>query len=118
MLQQVRGFLEAHGEVRLTWWHRATDDRNAKALQRAGFRCLSAEDGKPLKILKTSYTAGTSKEDKDIYEAMTAIDGEETRVEYFYAARSVPHPDLPRLRLQGSVQGAAAARLPQTHQGP
>lgn len=83
MLRQVRGFLEAHGEGRFTWWHRATDDHNAKTLQRAGFRRLIDEDGKPLKILKTGYTPGTSKEDKDIYEAMTAIDGEETRVEYF-----------------------------------
>lgn len=83
MLRQVRGFLEAHGEGRFTWWHRATDDHNAKTLQRAGFRRLIDEDGKPLKILKTGYTPGTSKEDKDIYETMTAIDGEETRVEYF-----------------------------------
>lgn len=83
MLRQVRGFLEAHGEGRFTWWHRATDDHNAKTLQRAGFRRLIDADGKPLKIQKTGYTPGTSKEDKELYDTMTAIDGEETRVEYF-----------------------------------
>lgn len=83
MLRQVRGFLEAHGEGRFTWWHRATDDHNAKTLQRAGFRRLIDADGKPLKIQKTGYTPGTSKEDKELYDVMTAIDGEETRVEYF-----------------------------------
>lgn len=83
MLRQVRGFLEAHGEGRFTWWHRATDDHNAKTLQRAGFRRLIDADGKPLKIQKTGYTPGTAKADKDIYDAMTAIDGEETQIEYF-----------------------------------
>lgn len=83
MLRQVRGFLEAHGEGRFTWWHRATDDHNAKTLQRAGFRRLIDADGKPLKIQKVGYTPGASKEDKELYDAMTAIDGEETRVEYF-----------------------------------
>ena len=83
MLRQVRGFLEAHGEGRFTWWHRATDDHNAKTLQRAGFRRLIDADGKPLKMQKTGYTPGTSKEDKELYDTMTAIDGEETRVEYF-----------------------------------
>lgn len=83
MLRQVRGFLEAHGEGRFTWWHRATDDHNAKTLQRAGFRRLIDEDGKPLKIQKTGYTPGTSKDDKEIYDAVTAIDGESTQVEYF-----------------------------------
>ncbi|MBD7962395.1 DUF927 domain-containing protein [Comamonas avium] len=83
MLRQVRGFLEAHGEGRFTWWHRATDDHNAKTLQRAGFRRLIDADGKPLKIQKTGYTPGTSKEDKELYDTMTAIDGEETQVEYF-----------------------------------
>lgn len=83
MLRQVRGFLEAHGEGRFTWWHRATDDHNAKTLQRAGFRRLIDADGKPLKIQKTGYTPGTSKEDKELYDTMTAIDGEDTRVEYF-----------------------------------
>lgn len=40
----------------------ATDDHNAKTLQRAGFRRLIDEDGKLLKILKIGYTPGTSKE--------------------------------------------------------
>ena len=40
MLRAVRRFLEAHGEGRFTWWHRAADDHNAKTLNRAGFRRL------------------------------------------------------------------------------
>lgn len=83
MLRQVRSFFEAHGEGRFTWWHRATDDHNAKTLQRAGFRRLIDADGKPIKIQKTGYTPGTSKEDKELYDTMTAIDGEDTQVEYF-----------------------------------
>lgn len=80
MLRQVRGFLEAHGEGRFTWWHRAMDDHNAKTLQRAGFRRLIDEDDQPIKVQKTGYTP---RADKDVYEELTALDGEQTRVEYF-----------------------------------
>lgn len=80
MLRQVRGFLEAHGEGRFTWWHRATDTHNAKTLMRAGFRRLLDEDGKPLKEQKSVYTP---RADKEIYDELTAIDGEQTRTEYF-----------------------------------
>ena len=44
ILRQVRGFLEANGEGSFTWWHRATDDRNAKTLNRCGFRRLVYQD--------------------------------------------------------------------------
>jgi putative DNA primase/helicase len=49
MLRQVRAFLEAHGEGRFTWWHRAGDDHAAKTLNRAGYRRMVGEDGKPIK---------------------------------------------------------------------
>ena len=49
MLRQVRAFLESHGEGRFTWWHRAGDDHAAKTLNRAGFRRMVSEDGKPIK---------------------------------------------------------------------
>jgi len=49
MLRQVRAFLESHGEGRFTWWHRAGDDHAAKTLNRAGFRRMVGEDGKPIK---------------------------------------------------------------------
>lgn len=49
MLRQVRRFLEAHGEGRFTWWHRAADDHSAKTLHRAGFRRMVGVDGKPIK---------------------------------------------------------------------
>lgn len=48
ILRMVRNFLEANGEGRFTWWHRATDDRNAKTLNRCGFRRLVYDD-KPIK---------------------------------------------------------------------
>ena len=80
MLRQVRGFLEAHGEGRFTWWHRAMDDHNAKTLMRAGFRRLIDEEGQPIKVQKTVYTP---RADREIYDELTAIDGEQTRIEYF-----------------------------------
>lgn len=83
MLRQVRRFFEAHGEGRFTWWHRATDDHSSKTLQRAGFRRLVGADGKPVKMQKTAYTPGTSTTDKAVYDELTAIDGEETQVEYY-----------------------------------
>lgn len=49
MLGQVRQFLEAGGEGRFTWWHRAADDHSAKTLQRAGFRRMVNEQGEPIK---------------------------------------------------------------------
>lgn len=49
MLRQVRRFLEAHGEGRFTWWHRAADDHSAKTLHRAGFRRMLNEHGEPIK---------------------------------------------------------------------
>jgi putative DNA primase/helicase len=45
MTRQVRLFLEANGEGRFTWWHRAMDDHNAKTGMRAGFRCLVTDTG-------------------------------------------------------------------------
>ncbi|MFT4243585.1 MAG: DUF927 domain-containing protein [Acidovorax sp.] len=84
MLRQVRCFLEAHGEGRFTWWHRASDDRSAKTLQRAGFRRVVDSEGKPLKIVKgTAAEPGTSRADADAYDAATALDAEDMHVEYF-----------------------------------
>lgn len=75
MLRQARRFLEAHGEGRFTWWHRAADDHNAKTLQRAGFRRLVGADGKPIK--------SDSDHQREFGERMTPLDGECTRVEFF-----------------------------------
>lgn len=83
MLRQVRGFLEAHGEGRFTWWHRASDDHNAKTLQRAGFRRVVDGEGKPMKIIKGTAAPGIPKADSAAYEAATALDGEDMHVEYF-----------------------------------
>lgn len=75
MLRQVRRFLESHGEGRFTWWHRAADDHNAKTLQRAGFRRMVDQDGKPIK--------SNSDHQQEYGERMAPADGESTSVEYF-----------------------------------
>ncbi|MBI3102938.1 MAG: hypothetical protein HYY98_15515 [Burkholderiales bacterium] len=75
MLRQVRRFLESHGEGRFTWWHRAADDHNAKTLQRAGFRRMVDQDGKPIK--------SNSDHQQEYGERMAPADGENTSVEYF-----------------------------------
>ena len=83
MLRAVRSFLEAHGEGRFTWWSRASDDHNAKTLQRAGFRRVVEQDGKPVKTAEKVYKSGLSKEDKEVYEALTGPDADGASVEYF-----------------------------------
>ena len=75
MLRQVRRFLESHGEGRFTWWHRAADDHNAKTLQRAGFRRMVGEDGKPIKT--------DAEHQREFGEKMIPTDGERVSVEYF-----------------------------------
>jgi putative DNA primase/helicase len=75
MIRQVRHFLEANGEGRFTWWHRAADDHSAKTLQRAGFRRLVARDGEPIKT-NGQHLA-------EFGDRMPAASGEEVGVEYF-----------------------------------
>lgn len=75
MLRQVRGFFEAHGEGRFTWWHRAADDHNAKTLQRAGFRRMVGEDGKPIK--------NDAEHQREYGERMPMAEGERVCLEYF-----------------------------------
>ncbi len=75
MLRQVRRFLEAHGEGRFTWWHRAADDHNSKTLHRAGMRRMLNEHGDPIK---------TNSEHLSEYgDKMPAAMGEKVSVEYF-----------------------------------
>jgi len=75
MLRAVRRFLESHGEGRFTWWHRASDDHNAKTLQRAGFRRMVDKDGKPIK--------NDAEHQREYGERMSPADGEGVSVEYF-----------------------------------
>ncbi|MBA4263265.1 MAG: hypothetical protein C0443_14950, partial [Comamonadaceae bacterium] len=75
MLRQVRRFLEAHGEGRFTWWHRAADDHNSKTLHRAGFRRLLNDRGEPI---KTNHDHAT-----DYGDRMPSAMGEGVTVEYF-----------------------------------
>lgn len=75
MLRQVRSFLEAHGEGRFTWWHRAADDHNAKTLQRAGFRRMVNERGEPIKT--------DADHERSYGEKMSPTNGEATSTEYF-----------------------------------
>jgi len=48
MLRQVKSFIEAHGDGRFAWWHRATDDHSAKIINRAGIRRYVTADGTPI----------------------------------------------------------------------
>jgi putative DNA primase/helicase len=75
MLRQVRRFLEAHGEGRFTWWHRAADDHSAKTLNRAGLRRMLNEHGEPIKT--------NSQHLVEYGEKMPAALGEHVTVEYF-----------------------------------
>ncbi len=78
MLRQVRAFLEAHGEGRFTWWHRAGDDHAAKTLHRAGYRRLIGEDGKPIK--------SDADHQREYGERMHSGAAEAVSVEYFIHA--------------------------------
>lgn len=75
MLRQVRSFLEAHGEGRFTWWHRAADDHSAKTLQRAGFRRMVNERGEPIK--------NDAEHERNYGEKMTPTNGESVSTEFF-----------------------------------
>lgn len=78
MLRQVRAFLEAHGEGRFTWWHRAGDDHAAKTLNRAGFRRMVSEDGKPIK--------NDAEHQREYGERMASTMAESVSTEYFIHA--------------------------------
>lgn len=75
MLRQVRRFLEAHGEGRFTWWHRAADDHNSKTLHRAGLRRMLNDRGEPI---KSNHDHAT-----DYGDRMPSGMGEGVTVEYF-----------------------------------
>lgn len=75
MLRQVRRFLEAHGDGRFTWWHRAADDHNAKTLHRAGFKRMLNADGEPIKT--NSQHLG------EYGDKMSPAAGEAVSTEYF-----------------------------------
>lgn len=80
MLRQVRRFLEAHGEGRFTWWHRAADDHNTKTLHRAGFRRMLNDRGEPIK------TNGDHAQDYG--DRMPSAMGEGVTVEFFVLAET------------------------------
>jgi len=75
MLRQVRRFLEAHGEGRFTWWHRAADDHNSKTLHRAGMRRMLNDRGEPIK--------SNPEHQREYGERMPSALGEGVSVEYF-----------------------------------
>jgi putative DNA primase/helicase len=80
MLRQVRSFLEANGEGRFTYWHRASDDRVGKTLNKAGVRRMLNADGEPIK---------TNSQHKAEYgEEMHPVDGEGVSFEYFVLAET------------------------------
>lgn len=74
MLHQVRSFLELNGEGRFAWWHRAMDDHTPKTLNRAGFRRLLGDDGKPIK--------SDSDHQREYGERISPSDAERVHVDY------------------------------------
>jgi putative DNA primase/helicase len=74
MLRQVRCFLELNGEGRFAWWHRAMDDHTPKTLNRAGFRRLLGQDGKPVR--------SDAEHQREYGERMSTADGEQAQVEF------------------------------------
>ena len=80
MLRQVRRFLEAHGEGRFTWWHRAADDHSAKTLHRAGYRRMLNEHGEPIR--------SNSDHAQDFGDRMPASAADKVTVEYFVLAET------------------------------
>ncbi|WP_341684942.1 DUF927 domain-containing protein [Limnohabitans sp.] len=111
MLRQVRAFLEAHGEGRFTWWHRAGDDHSAKTLHRAGFRRMVSEDGKPIKT--------DADHQREYGERMHSADAETVSVEYFIlpevfkgeVCKGFDHAAVARVLLdKGCIKPDAAGR--------
>jgi len=102
MLRQVRRFLEAHGEGRFTWWHRAADDHNAKTLQRAGFRRMVDGEGKPIK--------SDADHQREYGERMPALVGEGVSVEYFIL------PEVFRAEVCQGFDADAVCRVLAEHQ--
>ncbi len=80
MLRQVRRFLEAHGEGRFTWWHRAADDHSAKTLHRAGYRRMLNEHGEPVK--------SNSDHAQEFGDRMPTSAADKVTVEYFILAET------------------------------
>ena len=74
MLRQVRNFLELNGEGRFAWWHRAMDDHTPKTLNRAGFRRLLGDDGKPIK--------SDSDHQREYGERIAAKDADKAQVDF------------------------------------
>lgn len=61
MLRQVRTTLERDGESLFTWTHRALDDHKPNTPHRLGFKRLTDEHGKPLRVdSATDYLARRS----------------------------------------------------------
>ena len=75
MLRQVRAFLEANGEGRFTYWHRAGDDRVAKTQNKAGVRRMLNAAGEPIKTNRQHLA--------EYGENMHPLDGEGVSFEYF-----------------------------------
>ena len=80
MLRQVRSFLEANGEGRFTYWHRAGDDHMGKTLNKAGVRRMLTADGEAIR---------TDSQHQVVYgEKMHSDDGEGVSFEYFILAET------------------------------
>ncbi len=75
MVSQLRQFIDAHGDARFHWWHRAADDRAGKTMNRAGFKRLVGPSGKPVKT--------NSEHQREFGGDVQPDDAKDTRTEYF-----------------------------------
>lgn len=75
MLAQVRRWIQLNGAGRLTWWHRALDDRAPDKGLRAGFRRMLTAEGRPINR--------DADHQREYGQTMHEADAEQTTVEHY-----------------------------------
>jgi putative DNA primase/helicase len=75
IIRQVQGFLQAHGDARFVWWHRALDDRKQNTANRAGFKRMLTKEGAPISSNADHHRA--------YGDRMLLNEAEDTELEYF-----------------------------------
>jgi putative DNA primase/helicase len=75
IIRQVQGFLQAHGDARFVWWHRALDDRKQNTVNRAGFKRILTKQGAPISSNADHHRA--------YGDRMLLDEVEDTELEYF-----------------------------------
>ncbi len=100
---QVRRFLESHGEGRFTWWHRASDDHNAR-------RCNGLACGRMLTPMAIPSRAIASMAPSTGSACLQPGRGVDLRI--LHPGRNVQGRNLQGLRPSGRVPRAGGTRMP------